>query len=250
MNQAVPEPADSNGSISGSLPTVGSKVGGYTVTGRLGEGTMGAVFRARDTSSGREVALKLILGAPSPEASLRLAREGRITASLRHPGIVTVHSAGIDQGRPYLVYELVDGTTLEARMEALDRQHLLKIVLDVARAIGHAHAHGDEITPEEKAKMIRGAIAAVILGVFFLVIVLIPKGHETAFDAVTPGMTRAQVVETFGIAADSAKESSGEERLTFEIRERVGRRFRRTEVTTYSVWLRDGRVVRKLAHDE
>lgn len=141
MNRAVPDPADPPPSASGSLPRIGEQVAGCTITGRLGEGAMGAVFRARD-AAGREVALKLILDVLSQEAALRLAREGRITASLSHPGIVTVHSAGMDQGRPYLVYELVEGTTLEARFNTLEREPLLEIVLIVARAIGYAHTRG------------------------------------------------------------------------------------------------------------
>ena len=82
--------------------------------GLLGRGATGAVFRALQRSSGREVALKLATGELDAHRLARFAREGELTARLEHPGIVTVHAAGQVRGRPWIAYELIEGVgTLE-----------------------------------------------------------------------------------------------------------------------------------------
>src|SRR5688572_26516276 len=104
---------------------------------------MGLVLRARDRVSGREVALKVSLCAGDGERSERFAREGQLTAALDHPGIVRVHDSGVADGRPFLVYELVEAArTLEQAWEGLDRDGRVRLVLEVARAVGHAHGRG------------------------------------------------------------------------------------------------------------
>ena len=78
---------------------------------------MGSVYRARDTRLGRLVAIKLVSDqlAADPVASERLAREARLTSLLNHPNIVTVHDIGAaDDGRPFIVMELVAGQSLLA----------------------------------------------------------------------------------------------------------------------------------------
>ncbi|MCO5169969.1 MAG: bifunctional serine/threonine-protein kinase/formylglycine-generating enzyme family protein [Planctomycetes bacterium] len=124
----------------------------YEVEGELGRGAMGVVLRARERSTGRRVALKLVVGprdagdaARAARARERFRREGEITASLRHPGIVRVHAAGEADGVHFLAYELVEGCrTLEDVLvegEA-DLARRVALVRDVARALGHAHARG------------------------------------------------------------------------------------------------------------
>src|SRR6187549_974591 len=94
----------------------GMRVGQYEILGRLGAGGMGEVYRARDTQLGREVAIKVL----SEEASRnedRLRRffgEARATSALNHPNILTVYGIGEQDGKPYLVTELVDGQTLKS----------------------------------------------------------------------------------------------------------------------------------------
>ncbi len=102
---------------------------------------MGTVFRVSD-ETGRHLALKLLAPSTSPEAHARFGREGQVTASLKHPGIVGIHATGAAGAQPYLVYELVEGTNLEECFSQLDREERLDVILQVARALGYAHEHG------------------------------------------------------------------------------------------------------------
>ena len=95
-------------SSSGAAPLrePGSKLGPFLIRGLLGRGGMGAVYLARDPATGRDVAVKLILGVGG-ERLARFAREGEVAARLRHSGIVRVHSAGEADGVPYIAFEVV-----------------------------------------------------------------------------------------------------------------------------------------------
>ena len=89
------------------------RVGRYVVRGTLGQGGMGVVVRAHDPDLDREVAIKLVRGA-SPDGALRLAREARALAKVRHPSVLAVHDVGVARGEVFVVMELVDGETLAA----------------------------------------------------------------------------------------------------------------------------------------
>ncbi|RMG13798.1 MAG: serine/threonine protein kinase [Planctomycetota bacterium] len=117
----------------------------YRLLEPLGRGSSGAIYRALDEVTEREVALKLLLagGRLSARQRERLLREGRAAAALRHPGIVAVHDCGEHEGAPYLVYELVPGgRTLADAFVELERPARLRLVLEVAQALAHAHAQG------------------------------------------------------------------------------------------------------------
>ncbi|MGE0708081.1 MAG: serine/threonine-protein kinase [Planctomycetota bacterium] len=118
--------------------------GGYRVIDELGRGGVGAVLRAEETSTGRQVALKLLLDEADAEHLERFRREGEIAARLNHPGIVRLYASAVAEGgRPLLVYELVEGaSTLDERLPALPRAERLRRLLEVARALAHAHARG------------------------------------------------------------------------------------------------------------
>ena len=124
-------------------PSPGAVLGGrYRVVERLGEGGMGVVLRAEDVTLGREVALKL-LRRGDPRQEERLRREAVVTASLRHPGIVTLHELASHQGQPFLVYELVPGgRTLEDLLAEAPRAQLLSWIVQAGRALGYAHTRG------------------------------------------------------------------------------------------------------------
>ena len=92
----------------------GTRVGPYVVDALIGQGGMGAVYRAHDTRLRRDVALKVLL--PSVAADVdrlaRFEREAQLLASLNHPQIAAIHGIEDSSGAPALVMELVDGPTL------------------------------------------------------------------------------------------------------------------------------------------
>jgi serine/threonine-protein kinase len=126
-----------------TLPTI---VGDYELIEELGRGGMGVVFRARQISLDREVAVKMILrGRLASESDLqRFLAEAAATASLEHPNIVPVYEAGDIEGRPFFSMQLVDGETLAERVARgpMPQRQAAEVVAAVARAIGFAHLQG------------------------------------------------------------------------------------------------------------
>lgn len=122
--------------------------GRYRVTGVLGEGARKWVYRAVDARLEREVAVAVVkTGALDDETRRRIEREARSTARLGdHPLIVTVHDVGDDDGRPYIVSQLMPGGSiadllLEAPQGRLAIADVLRIGEQVATALAHAHTH-------------------------------------------------------------------------------------------------------------
>ena len=125
---------------------IGRTLGPYRVIDKLGEGGMGAVYRARDSRLGRDVAIK-VLPAPlagDPERRQRFEREAHAVAALNHPNIVTVHSVETIDGEHLLTMELVDGRPLSAMIPrgGLLPDAFLRIAIQLADAVGAAHARG------------------------------------------------------------------------------------------------------------
>src|SRR5207249_2710510 len=88
-------------------------VGRYEILDQIGHGGMAEVYRARDRRLGRLVALKILAGGtPSESDRARFLAEGRILAGLSHPGLITLLDVGVDGEQPFLVMELIEGTTL------------------------------------------------------------------------------------------------------------------------------------------
>jgi eukaryotic-like serine/threonine-protein kinase len=122
-------------------------VGRYRLLHRLGEGGMGAVFEAEDSSSGRHVALKLIARAAiaSPEAVERFRQEGRLASTIAHPRCVFVLAADEEAGQPYIVMELMPGSTLKdlvSRDGPLAPTKAVALILDVIEGLEEAHQRG------------------------------------------------------------------------------------------------------------
>ncbi len=120
------------------------QIGAYTVIEELARGGMGVVYRARHARLGREVAVKVLrAGADASDVQRRrFETEARTLARLRHPNIVSVHDVGEERGAPYLVLDLVEGESLEARLlrdGALPPAEAARIAAALARALQYAH---------------------------------------------------------------------------------------------------------------
>ncbi|MET9972815.1 serine/threonine-protein kinase, partial [Streptomyces sp. NPDC006356] len=125
--------------------------GRYRVLAQLGRGGMGVVWRAVDEVLGREVAVKELRtysDADGPELAdlrLRMQREARAAARVKHPGVVAVHDVAEVDGRPLIVMELVDGPSLEAVLRergTLDAREAAGIGAKVMDALAAAHRAG------------------------------------------------------------------------------------------------------------
>jgi len=124
---------------------LGRRIGPYRLADLLGRGGMGAVYRAErvDGPFRQTVALKLLpVGLDSPAARERFRREREMLARLRHPGIAQIHDGGVtDDGTPWFAMELVEGTPIDVFCDErhLDVMQRIRLLLDVCRAVGHAH---------------------------------------------------------------------------------------------------------------
>jgi hypothetical protein len=119
---------------------------GYRITGRLGEGGMGVVWRAEQLSTHRPVALKLMSAASfgSERAKIRFNREVELTARLEHPNIARVYDGGLNRGVYFYAMELLEGLSLDAYVEQhkLDHRSLLRLFQTICQAVQHAHQRG------------------------------------------------------------------------------------------------------------
>ncbi len=133
-------------SITSNAATVTKDFGGYELLEEIARGGMGIVYRARQKSLDRIVALKTILSGTqaSKELVRRLKSEGIAAARLQHPNIVAVHEVGVHEGQHFLVMDFVDGPTLATfiRSEPLSARRAATYVKAIAEAIHAAHEGG------------------------------------------------------------------------------------------------------------
>ncbi len=119
---------------------------GYEILGTLGRGGVGVVYKARQVSLGRLVALKMLRVGPlaGPEELARFAQEAEAVARLRHPHIVQVHEVGRHDGMPFLALEYVEGGSLADRLRRAPQppRPTAELVRLLARAVQHAHEVG------------------------------------------------------------------------------------------------------------
>lgn len=118
---------------------LGRVIGHYEIIEKLGQGGMGAVYKARDQKLGRWVAIKVLLPAVAadPARMALLEQEAKAAAQVSHPHVVTVHALGTEDGNPYLVMEYVDGTLLSEEIRLRGALNLVR-ALDIARQIADA----------------------------------------------------------------------------------------------------------------
>jgi eukaryotic-like serine/threonine-protein kinase len=126
--------------------SAGTRLGPYEIQRRIGAGGMGIVYGALDTRLGRSVAIKVLPAAlvSDDERLHRFEKEARTTGALNHPNLVTLHDVGHHDGAPYLVTELLTGTSLRIRLEdgRLSTRESLRIAAEVARGLAAAHGAG------------------------------------------------------------------------------------------------------------
>ena len=118
---------------------IGSRLGAYEITAKLGEGGMGEVWRATDTKLKREVAIKVLPAAFTEDAErlARFEREAQLLAQLQHPNIASIYGLEESDGTRALVLELVEGPTLAERLEAgpLPLEECLLIARQILEAL-------------------------------------------------------------------------------------------------------------------
>src|SRR6185437_3992451 len=128
-----------------------SRVGSYTITGRLGEGGMGVVYEAMQDNPRRPVALKIIRGAFADEQAVRMfQREAQVLGRLRHPGIAAIYESGrTPDGQHYFAMELVRGRRLDEFVRGLAQdqskavlRQKLRLFLLICDAVSYAHQRG------------------------------------------------------------------------------------------------------------
>ena len=122
------------------------EIEGYRVTGKLGEGGMGTVWRAVQLGTDREVALKFLSAGQfgSAKSRGRFEREVRLAARLEHPNIARVYDSGLHRGVHYYAMELIDGVDLDKYVadKQMSHRQILELMCTVSRAIDAAHAVG------------------------------------------------------------------------------------------------------------
>jgi len=121
------------------------EIAGYKIEGILGEGGMGVVYRGRDTTLNRPVAIKVIqANRIGEQGKQRFLREARACSAINHPNIITVYAAGEEDGNPYLAMELVDGQTLREIIDKgpMEWKKAIRCMVDLLDALDQLHDGG------------------------------------------------------------------------------------------------------------
>src|SRR5579862_2969069 len=128
---------------------IGTRISQYQIAAALGAGGMGEVFRARDTRLNRDVAVKVLPKAFAADAERlrRFEQEAKTLAALNHPNVLTVYDAGVHEGAPYLVSELLEGQTLRELLTGSNKAPLplrksSNYALQIAHGLAAAHSKG------------------------------------------------------------------------------------------------------------
>lgn len=175
----------------------------YNLLERIGEGVLGDVYRARDTKVGRTVALKVQREpAPATPRTERLVDDARAAAMMSHPNIATLFDVGHDEGRLYLAYEYVQGTTLRQQMEgrAMNPRHALELAAQVADALDHAHRQAvvhKDLRPDTIVETAKGMAKVLDFGMSAWT----RGGRTRALAAAAPASLGAEAVTVLSYAS-------------------------------------------------
>ncbi len=146
MNKPVVAEITEAVTIKRNVFAAGHRLGHYKIIEQIGAGGMGEVYLAQDTRLNRRVALKVLPAASlsNQEANERLWREARAAATLDHPNICAIHEIAETDSCSFIVMHYVEGETLAEKLnrEKLNLREVLKVAVQVADALGEAHASG------------------------------------------------------------------------------------------------------------
>src|SRR6516165_1426960 len=121
----------------------GTTLGPYEITGSIGAGGMGEVYRARDTRLHRDVAVKVLPPgvASDPDRLRRFEQEARAVAALSHPNILAVYDVGEESDLHFIVSELLEGQSLRDKLAEgpLPARRAIDIAIQIARGLAGAH---------------------------------------------------------------------------------------------------------------
>src|SRR5271170_4295638 len=173
----------------------GAKLDSYEVLGLLGAGGMGEVYRARDSVLKREVAIKVLPSFVSqdPDRLRRFEQEAQAAAALNHPNILAVHQFGVFEGAPYLVSELLEGSTLRQVVQRgpMPVRKAIDYAVQIAHGLAAAHEKGivhRDLKPENLFVTKDGRVKILDFGLAKL------KQHQPEPDgpapAIAPTMTQ------------------------------------------------------------
>ena len=191
---------------------IGQTISHYKITEKIGEGGMGEVYRAEDTTLKREVAIKVLPGkfTQDTERLARFQREAQVLASLNHPNIAAIHSFEHSDGVHFLSMELVEGKTLAERVAKgpLPVEEALEVSRQIAEGLEAAHESGIihrdlkpanvKITPEGKVKVLDFGLAKALEG-------------ETAAADISHSPTRTDEMTSAGVILGTAGYMSPEQ---------------------------------------
>jgi len=192
---------------------IGKTLSHYKVIEKIGQGGMGEVYRAEDTSLSREVAIKVLPEqfTQDPQRLARFEREAKLLAQLNHPNIAAIHSFEHADDVHFLVLELVPGETLAERVAKgpLPVDEALEVCRQIAEGVEAAHEKGVihrdlkpanvKVTPEGKVKILDFGLAKAFEGE-------IPAADISQSPTLTEEMTRAGVI--LGTAAYMSPEQA------------------------------------------
>ncbi|HEV7238244.1 MAG TPA: protein kinase [Thermoanaerobaculia bacterium] len=175
-------------------------LGPYQIVAMIGEGGMGAVYRAKDTRLGRDVAVKVLtqVAFSDRERLLRFEQEARATGMLNHPNLLTVYDVGRDDdGNPFLVTELLEGETLRNRLDRgpLAPRRAVDAAMQMALGLAAAHEKGivhRDLKPDNNFLTRDGRLKILDFGIAKLTNAR-PDGPTFEMAATEPGMVLGTV---------------------------------------------------------
>ncbi len=176
------------------------RFGDYELIERIGRGGMGVVYRARQHSLGREVALKVIAGTHEDAAAVaRLHAEARAVAQLHHPNIVPVYEVGLVDDVHFFSMPLLRGTTLAQTLHgALAEGTAIELTLTLARAVAYAHSLGLLHLDLKPANVLLDDAGRPLIGDFGLARAFDAAGDEDAVRGTPAYMSPEQIDRRLG----------------------------------------------------